>query len=57
MIPLFHPPDQNIDRMIAELRDTLSGRWWEQGLKVDLFSGSGEIRVLPVRHGHSGQPP
>jgi perosamine synthetase len=37
MIPLFHPPDQNVDRMIAELRDTLSGRWWGQGPKVDLF--------------------
>jgi dTDP-4-amino-4,6-dideoxygalactose transaminase len=37
MIPLFHPPDQNVDRMLAELRDTLSGRWWGQGPKVDLF--------------------
>jgi dTDP-4-amino-4,6-dideoxygalactose transaminase len=37
MIPLFHPPDQDIDRMMAELRDTLSGRWWGQGPKVDLF--------------------
>ncbi len=39
MIPLFHPPKQNVDRMIAELRDTLSGRWWGQGPKVDLFEG------------------
>jgi dTDP-4-amino-4,6-dideoxygalactose transaminase len=37
MIPLFHPPDQNVDRMLTELRDTLSGRWWGQGPKVDLF--------------------
>jgi perosamine synthetase len=37
MIPLFHPPNQNVDRMLAELRDTLSGRWWGQGPKVDLF--------------------
>jgi dTDP-4-amino-4,6-dideoxygalactose transaminase len=37
MIPLFHPPDQDVERMISELRDTLSGRWWGQGPKVDLF--------------------
>ncbi len=37
MIPLFYPPKQNVDRMIAGLRDTLSGRWWGQGPKVDLF--------------------
>ncbi|MCJ7747937.1 MAG: DegT/DnrJ/EryC1/StrS family aminotransferase [Desulfobacterales bacterium] len=37
MIPLFYPPKQNVDRMIGEIRDTLSGRWWGQGPKVDLF--------------------
>ncbi|MCK9597695.1 MAG: DegT/DnrJ/EryC1/StrS family aminotransferase [Sphaerochaeta sp.] len=37
MIPLFWPPKQNVKRMIAELKDTLSGQWWAQGPKVDLF--------------------
>jgi dTDP-4-amino-4,6-dideoxygalactose transaminase len=37
MIPLFWPPKQNVERMVAEIRDTLSSRWWGQGPKVDLF--------------------
>lgn len=37
MIPLFHPPAQDMDLMIAGLKDTLSGRWWGQGPKVDQF--------------------
>ncbi len=37
MIPLFYPPNQDVDRMILEIRDTLMGRWWGQGSKVDLF--------------------
>jgi perosamine synthetase len=37
MIPLFYPPKQNVNRMIGALRDTLKGRWWGQGPKVDEF--------------------
>jgi len=37
LIPLFYPPKQNVDRMLKEIRDTLSGRWWGQGSKVDEF--------------------
>src|SRR4030067_2682507 len=37
VIPLFYPPKQNVKEMIAELRDTLTSRWWGQGPKVDKF--------------------
>lgn len=37
MIPLFQPPKQDVGRMIVELKDTLTGRWWGQGPKVDRF--------------------
>lgn len=37
MIPLFYPPKQDVELMIDELQETLSGRWWGQGPKVDRF--------------------
>jgi len=37
VIPLFHPPKQNVNAMVAELRDTLESRWWGQGPKADKF--------------------
>ena len=37
MIPLFHPPAQDVCLMLRELGDTLSGRWWGQGPKADRF--------------------
>jgi dTDP-4-amino-4,6-dideoxygalactose transaminase len=37
MIPLFHPPRQDIELTLNELRDTLGSRWWGQGPKVELW--------------------
>jgi dTDP-4-amino-4,6-dideoxygalactose transaminase len=37
MIPLFYPPAQDVELILAEMRDTLSRRWWGQGPKVDRF--------------------
>ncbi|MDP2364098.1 MAG: DegT/DnrJ/EryC1/StrS family aminotransferase, partial [Ignavibacteria bacterium] len=37
IIPLFWPPSQDVNCILNELRDTLSGRWWGQGPKVDEF--------------------
>lgn len=36
-IPLFWPPDQNVKEILKELKNTLSGRWWGQGPKVEEF--------------------
>lgn len=50
MIPLFFPPKQNVDWMMAEIRETLESRWWGQGPKVERFEKTfGEL----FRHPYS----
>ena len=36
-VPLFWPPAQSVDLMLAELGDSLRGRWWGEGPKVEKF--------------------
>jgi perosamine synthetase len=37
LIPLFMPPKQDVRLTLAELEETLTGRWWGQGPKVGRF--------------------
>jgi len=37
MIPLFHPPKMNVEKILLEIQNTLYSRWIGQAYKVDLF--------------------
>lgn len=51
MIPLFYPPNQDVEEMLRELRDTLESRWWGQGPKVNRFEREfGEMFDFEPRH-------